>query len=1644
MKLQRLLIAWLLISFTVTSVVGPRPAQAAELSTLDLPQPGRMVNISAAYDPPVIKGLSIHQDNPLMFDFIVDPGQGKMSGKDLKKEGTKLIKYFLAALAISSKDLWVNLSPYEKDRTVPEALGQTEMGRDLLMQDYILKQLTASMIYPEKELGKKFWDRVYSKAQELYGVTQVPVNTFNKVWIMADQAEVFERNNTVFVTKSHLKVMLEEDYLATVKNNAGSGLKSFPVAKNQIGSQVLREIVIPELEHEVNTGKNFANLRQIFNSIILASWYKKNLKEAFLNQVYSDKNKISGVGNGRERSKREAGLIYQQYLAAYKKGVFNYIKDEINSNGQNIPRKYFSGGLTPGAAADPAVKHDAVFLAAALPERTLMSFRTGMSDKAMLTDDEDDKPQLISVTPSGAVPWTEAVDLMKEALKQPQFTDLIGLISINDQKEVLMSIGDDGYKLNHNGLHSRLGKEGSKGDYVYLMRNTEDGISFDLAPPTGLMGHLSQDYYDFHRLDQDGFETLPDHFLYMRDELILVCRLIQDAYDQLPAQEQRKYQGDKGILKIGLISKRVFSKEEQELLQAKERQGLMISDIAAFKLSSEDKAMSVEVFMNKVLEVLKGQVKAQDAFYAFLIKELTGWHDQVLPTEPPANINKEEVLSYLRKVQEGMDAVDRDEFNKFLIGDAVRFLERELLIGQITGDQLSSSIQQQIRGLIKRIKRNGAVDTVIHSKLTYAAMAVVIVLTAVNLLNQRASEQALRQLKEEIRRSNQESVLLSSLDWAKLRKVWSRPKLREEFLMSLASDYIDWYLKDNGIKNTGRKTIALYELKKGLSQWLKGKEADAMTMKLFFERIRELLVVKHPHGRERMYAKQGNNVPFTLASLPMRSLGLAGSDPQIFLDKKIPAAADLAMSAERFRSLKEMLEEKDIKDPMLYMRLMYMFWKWNGIGIPMKYKDVSDDMLQDNTFITGFLSSFNRLTKKDITAFSGYVALIETPDFDSDEIEYALWDIHRSLERIALDAIGIDEIIQHLPAGGSKAKRLDAFEQGIRGYVEIPSIAIFHGKLRHFLYDWAQKEFQPMTALDPTMLDPMTLKGLEAHVKRMESSEDWPYWQNAVEVVRQIIEGAEDGGKASRSMKVNEVTFLGSDRIRVVLPDGRQDLLLNKDREGFRLGDLTLWNGSSLMFSNYDGESIGLTYENGNLTVINNFAGQLKVNGRVIASGDDKNIKMDQEQDIQIEMEGYEPIILQSAPHGVVLKPYHMLEQQMILTVSYGQDPDIPEDLEIGVIEGQLTLTCPSDEEEHDPHVKVFYEDAAMTSGSQPSVQAVNQNTREWIVSGAQLTDDQRKQLVMLKDKKQAELMQMAQDYQHEYPELDWKNAALVEWSELVRAGSKQQPDREEAQRYGGELNQWHYWINQIEVRKIFFRMFAQIIQGKLTAVGYKSILRDIHRTLLTGETGQRWYWPETLVNVIKDSDWKYDPQRLAGRFYSEFEEGSSTQEITEERASHIVDQMKSSLSEQLTNSQLFSQITLIANNLRAQRIFFHGNMSIRIPMINVILKLKKLRTIEPTATDSNLASLLMIANMKPVDAFPGGIDLNVDTIQWHVDKEGQGVSMKVDEALFERFKNRDFTGLYPVVFKITPISSVWPLVGLNPPLKREELALTK
>ncbi len=329
-----------LISFTQTSVAPMGLTSVyAQQSLLGLPAPGASVPLTPSFEPITLIGLKVYPENPFQVDFVVDSGDSALSDDNFESESEKLIKYFLSALTIPEKDLWVNLSPHEENRIISSNFGQTEMGRDLLAQDYILKQITASLIYPENDLGKQFWNRVYSQAYEKYGTTDIPIDTFNKVWIVPKKAVIYENENKVFVADSELEVMLEQDYLA-LENVNNKDINS--QENSSLASNIVRDIVIPQLQKEVNQGVNFAQLRQIYNAVILAAWFKENLRNFVLTRNYADQSKILGVD---VKDKQISEKIYQRYLDAFKKGVCNFVKVEYSEHDQkNIPRRYFSGG----------------------------------------------------------------------------------------------------------------------------------------------------------------------------------------------------------------------------------------------------------------------------------------------------------------------------------------------------------------------------------------------------------------------------------------------------------------------------------------------------------------------------------------------------------------------------------------------------------------------------------------------------------------------------------------------------------------------------------------------------------------------------------------------------------------------------------------------------------------------------------------------------------------------------------------------------------------------------------------------------------------------------------------------------------------------------------------------------------------------------------------------------------------------------------------------------------------------------------------------------------------------------------------------------------------------------------------------------
>jgi len=290
------------------------------------PQPVGVVkplftSVSTVYSAPLLRGVSFNPQNPLGLEFIIDSADSTQVSEE---EAGELIEYFLAGLTLPDKDLWVNLSPYEKDRICADTLAETGLGENMLSQDYILKQLSAGLTHPDTPAGRAYWHN----KQNLKCDEQ---NLLAKIWIVPGSAEITEGKMSAYVTEAKLKVMTDHDYVAT---NRMTGVIS------DGNTDAFKRHILPMIERDVNEGKNFSRLRQAYYALVLAVWFKQKFQDSFY-QAYIDKSKVDGIALN-DKTMREN--IYVQYVEAFKRGTYDVTKNFSSHFNKITKRRYFCGG----------------------------------------------------------------------------------------------------------------------------------------------------------------------------------------------------------------------------------------------------------------------------------------------------------------------------------------------------------------------------------------------------------------------------------------------------------------------------------------------------------------------------------------------------------------------------------------------------------------------------------------------------------------------------------------------------------------------------------------------------------------------------------------------------------------------------------------------------------------------------------------------------------------------------------------------------------------------------------------------------------------------------------------------------------------------------------------------------------------------------------------------------------------------------------------------------------------------------------------------------------------------------------------------------------------------------------------------------
>ncbi|MFA5117258.1 MAG: hypothetical protein WC695_00220 [Candidatus Omnitrophota bacterium] len=272
---------------------------------------------------------------------LLDKGDSKdAAGRQLQDTTKVLLDYFLTGLSLPNSTFWVNLRPDASDQIIDKDLENTDVGKIMLEADLQLKKDTALFTSPQTQEGKQYWDKLYKKAAEIYGMENVNIPTLTRPWIVPNEIIVREAQDSAYIYKATLKVMLEQDYL---KDSAQYNFKDERAkVLNEYSSELIRQIIIPKLTKEVNASKRYAALRQVYYSLVLSRWFK--IRFAGQNSNYAARIDKKDLSNLTSKDSWSKNTYFDAYKKSFSEGEYN-IKEPVYTPTGQVIRSYFSGGI---------------------------------------------------------------------------------------------------------------------------------------------------------------------------------------------------------------------------------------------------------------------------------------------------------------------------------------------------------------------------------------------------------------------------------------------------------------------------------------------------------------------------------------------------------------------------------------------------------------------------------------------------------------------------------------------------------------------------------------------------------------------------------------------------------------------------------------------------------------------------------------------------------------------------------------------------------------------------------------------------------------------------------------------------------------------------------------------------------------------------------------------------------------------------------------------------------------------------------------------------------------------------------------------------------------------------------------------------
>ncbi|WP_143309313.1 hypothetical protein, partial [Candidatus Entotheonella palauensis] len=233
---------------------------------------------------------------------------------------------FFVWMAMPPQQFWVNLNPTEPNRIVATEMGKTHCGWIMLEADFRMKTTVSELTNPQTELGRDYSDQLFSYARQR---RQKSICSSYRHWIVPGVVKGSYTEDYLFIEQADLDVKLESEYLALQGFRASSGCPpSIDPDVERFSEALYRRTILQALIQRVNTAPEYAELRSIFRTLILAAWYKRMRPQGM---AFSH---VMGSGDVREwyhHTSWDPRHVFNEYVESLRNPVIHILKGAFPS-----------------------------------------------------------------------------------------------------------------------------------------------------------------------------------------------------------------------------------------------------------------------------------------------------------------------------------------------------------------------------------------------------------------------------------------------------------------------------------------------------------------------------------------------------------------------------------------------------------------------------------------------------------------------------------------------------------------------------------------------------------------------------------------------------------------------------------------------------------------------------------------------------------------------------------------------------------------------------------------------------------------------------------------------------------------------------------------------------------------------------------------------------------------------------------------------------------------------------------------------------------------------------------------------------------------------------------------------------------------